>query len=87
MSDELINQKFTDTNRRLDGMEVEIKNITALTVAIGSVNNKVDTLTDDVGEIKTGLKEITCKPAKMWDNAVWLVLAAVIGYAVNLFIK
>ena len=39
---------------------------------IEASNTKIDTLTSDVEEIKS-------KPAKKWDNAVWLVVTAIIG--------
>lgn len=87
MMDEVTEEKFKVVNHRISDLENEVKDIKDLTIAISTVNNKVDTLTDTVGEVKAGLKEIASKPGKRWDNAVWLVVAALIGYAVNFVLK
>ena len=87
MNDELIDEKFKVVNGCIDDLKCEVKNIKELTLAISSVNGKVDTLTDAVVEVKAGLRELVSKPAKLWDNAVWLVIAAFIGYAINQIIK
>lgn len=85
--DEATKEKFEAVDHRIVNLENEVKDIKDLTIAINTVNGKVDTLTDTVGEVKAGLKEIASKPGKLWDNAVWLVVAGLIGYAINLIFK
>ena len=42
------------------------------------------TMKTDIGEIKTGLKTLTDKPAKRWeaivDKTIWLVAGALIAF-------
>ena len=88
MNDELIDEKFKSVNRRVDDIETEVKNIKDLTLAINTVNGKVDTLTDTMAEVKTELKEIAKKPAENWNKFYMAILCSlgtgIIGVIIGL---
>lgn len=54
--------------------------IERLTSAQKNMEGKLNSLTKDVNELKE-------KPAKRWDNAVWLVVTAIISAALGYIIK
>ncbi len=76
-TNELCNEKFKVINHRIEDLETEVKDIKALTIAINTVNSKVDTLTDNVTESKGGLKEITKRPAERWEKLFMAIVCAV----------
>jgi outer membrane murein-binding lipoprotein Lpp len=63
--------------KRIDALCTEVKDIRELTVAVASVNQKVDGLDSDVKEIKTDVKAISSRPGQWWDK----LIAAGIGAA------
>ena len=55
-----------------------------LTTSVKVLATEQSTMKTDIGEIKTGLKTLTDKPAKRWeaivDKAIWLVAGALIAF-------
>lgn len=63
MNDELIVEKFKVVNNRISDLETKVEDIHGLTLAITKVNGTVETLSKDVGEMKSDIKNITNKPS------------------------
>ena len=63
-------------HHRIDGLEVEIKDIRGLTAAMARMDQKVDGLDTDVKEIKADVKAITGRPGKRWDAFTKSIITA-----------
>lgn len=67
-------------HRRIDNLEVDVKNIQSLTAALARMDAKVDDLDSDVKEIKADVKAITARPASNWEALIRaIILAAASG--------
>jgi len=75
--DELTEEKIKVINHRIGDLEAEVKDIKDLTIAISTVNNKVDSLSDDMTEVKKDLKEIIKRPVDNWNKFYMAVACAV----------
>ena len=62
-------------HKRIGTLEAKVEGLHALTVAVATVNTKVDDLNDSVDEIKTEVKKVCDRPSNRWEKLV----AAVIG--------
>lgn len=86
-----VDEKFKVSNHRINDLEEEVKDIKALTNAIGVVNTKVDNLKDDVVEIKESVKSFTIQPAKNWNKFKMAIACAIgtgiIGVIIGLIFK
>ena len=73
----------TNTHR-LDTLEKIQKALNELTTSVKVLATEQGTMKTDIGEIKTGLKTLTDKPAKRWeaivDKTIWLVAGALIAF-------
>ena len=69
---------------RIDTLEKNQKALNELTTSVKVLATEQSTMKTDIGEIKTGLKTLTDKPAKRWeaivDKAIWLVAGALIAF-------
>lgn len=69
---------------RLDTLEENQKALNELTTSVKVLATEQGTMKTDIGEIKTGLKTLTDKPAKRWeaivDKTIWLVAGALIAF-------
>ena len=67
---------------RLDTLEKNQKALNELTTSVKVLATEQGTMKTDIGEIKTGLKTLTDKPAKRWeaivDKTIWLVALSLI---------
>ena len=66
-------------HKRIDAIEKEVSDIHELTASIKVVNEKVDTLTDNMVEMKQEVRKFSQRPAQWWDKLV----AAAIGAAAS----
>ena len=73
--------------KRIDEQKALTESVQSLALSVErlastqkNMENKLTSLTDDVNELKE-------KPAKNWNNAVWLAVSAGIGAAVGYIIK
>lgn len=66
-------------HKRLDALEKEVSDIHELTASMQVMNEKVDALTDNMGEIKEDVRRFSQRPAQWWDKLV----AAGIGAAAS----
>ena len=91
MNEELINEKFKVANHRIDDLEIEVKDIKELTIAMSRMSDKVDVLAGCMAEVKTELKEIVKRPAenanKFYMAVVCAVGTGVVGVVLGLIFK
>ena len=71
-------KSINELEKRQDDLEELVSTVKVLAVREENVES-------DVKEIKSDVKSLTNKPAKRWDDfvekVIWLVAAAVIGFA------
>lgn len=76
-------ESIKTAHHRLDTMERKVEELTNLHLAVCRLSEKMDTVADDVTEVKQELKEVREKPARRWESmvaqALTLVVAAVVG--------
>ena len=73
--------------RRMDNLEKLTESVNALAISVerltnqqASTDNQLETLTDDVTELKE-------KPAKRWDVAIAAIISAIVGGGIAYLIK
>lgn len=74
-------------HHRIDELSEEVKDNRELTIAVATVNQKVDGLDSDVKEIKSDVKAITGRPGQWWDKLIAAGIGAVGVAIANNFIK
>lgn len=70
-----MSESLKSAHKRIGTLEAKVEDLHALTVAVATVNTKVDNLNDSVDEIKTEVKKVCDRPGNRWEKLV----AAVIG--------
>ena len=70
-----MSESLKSAHKRIGTLEAKVEDLHALTVAVATVNTKVDDLNDSVDEIKTEVKKVCDRPNNRWEKLV----AAVIG--------
>ena len=70
-----MSESLKSAHKRIGTLEDKVEDLHALTVAVATVNTKVDDLNDSVDEIKTEVKKVCDRPGNRWEKLV----AAVIG--------
>lgn len=70
-----MSESLKSAHKRIGTLEAKVEDLHALTVAVATVNTKVDDLNDSVDEIKTEVKKVCDRPGNRWGKLV----AAVIG--------
>ena len=73
-------KRIDEQKQLVESVHTLALSIERLTSAQKNMEGKLNSITDDVNELKE-------KPAKRWDNAVWLVVTAAIGAMVGYIIK
>ena len=73
--------------RRMDNLEKLTESVNALALSVErltnqqqTTDNQLETLTDDVTELKE-------KPAKRWDMVITAIISALVGGGIAYFIK
>lgn len=99
MTEDYIEERFDNIDKRINGLESEVKDMKELTLAISEVDKKVDILNTEVSftfkeiknntiDMKKDISEIKERPAKNHDKLLWLVIGAlvsgVVGYVLTL---
>ena len=64
-------------HKRLDALELEVKDIHELTASMKAIHEKVEDITDDMNEIKADVKKFSQRPAQLWDKLVAAAIGAV----------
>ena len=70
-----MSESLKSAHKRIGTLEAKVEDLHALTVAVATVNTRVDDLNDSVDEIKTEVKKVCDRPGNRWEKLV----AAVIG--------
>ena len=70
-----MSESLKSAHKHIGTLEAKVEDLHALTVAVATVNTKVDDLNDSVDEIKTEVKKVCDRPGNRWEKLV----AAVIG--------
>ena len=70
-------------NHRLNNLEETIKQLTDLTVAVREMATSMNAMKDTLEKQGQRLEVIEKEPADNWKKAIWLIVAAVIGYAIH----
>ncbi|MDD5952634.1 MAG: hypothetical protein PUC32_03120 [Oscillospiraceae bacterium] len=72
-----MSESLKSAHKRISNLESKVEDLHALTVAVATVNTKVDNLGSSVDEIKTEVKKVTERPGKWWDKLLAALLGAV----------
>ena len=80
-------EKINGLARRMDNLETLTESVNKLALSVERLANKqsttegkIETLTNDVNEIKE-------KPAKHWETVVTAIISALVGAAIAYFLK
>lgn len=93
MTNEELTQKYVDLDERVTRHTEQIKtafnridDVKSLADSVHKLAISVEILTREqqssnskIDELSADIEEIKGRPAKKWDNAVWLVVTAIIG--------
>lgn len=70
-------------NHRLNNLEDTIKQLTDLTVAVREMATSMSAMKDSLEAQGKRLEVIEKEPGENWKKAVWLVVAAAIGFGIH----
>lgn len=70
-------------NHRISGLEDTVKQIQDLTISVKSMSGSIDRMVKQLEKQGERLDAIEREPAQNWKNAVWIVIAALIGAGIT----
>lgn len=70
-------------NHRLNDLEATMHQLTDLTVAVKEMAVSMSAMKDTLEAQGKRLEEIEKEPAQNWKKAVWIVVAAAIGFGIH----
>ena len=70
-------------NKRLDKLEESLQALTDLTVSVQKIAVSVETMQKELTEQGERLEKIEAEPGENWKKVVWIVVAAVVGFALH----
>lgn len=70
-------------NHRLGALEDTMRQLTDLTVAVKEMAVSLSAMKDTLEAQGKRLEEIEKEPGQNWKKAVWLVVAAVVGFGIH----
>lgn len=70
-------------NHRLNNLEDTMQRLTDLTVAVREMATNMAAMKDTLEAQGKRLEEIEKEPGQNWKKAVWLVVAAVVGFGIH----
>ena len=70
-------------NHRLNDLEATLHQLTDLTVAVKEMAVSMSAMKDTLEAQGKRLEEIEKDPAQNWKKAVWIVVAAAIGFGIH----
>lgn len=70
-------------NHRLNDLEATLHQLTDLTVAVKEMAVSMSAMKDTLEAQGKRLEEIEKEPAQNWKKAVWIVVAAAIGFGIH----
>lgn len=80
-------------NHRIGELEANIKQLQQLTISVEKMAVNMESMVKSQNDMTRSLEKqgerldaIEKKPAQKWENAVWIVIAGLIGAALSLFL-
>lgn len=70
-------------NKRLDKLDEQMDTLTELVASVREIAISIKNMQADLTKQGERLEKIEQEPADNWKKAVWLIVAAVIGFAVH----
>lgn len=70
-------------NHRIDRLEDNYEKLTDLTLSVKELSVSLKGMQDQLSKQSQQLEAIEKEPADNWKKAVWIVLAALIGFAIH----
>lgn len=86
MNEELYNEKFKVTNRRIDALEAEQKEMKKEIRENADLKYTLQNLSIVVNELKDTVNDLNTKDAKTWNNVKWLIISGVITAMLGFFL-
>lgn len=86
MNEELYNEKFKVTNRRIDVLEAEQKEMKKEIRENADLKYTLQNLSIVVNELKVTVNELNAKDAKTWNNIKWLIISGVVTAMLGFFL-
>lgn len=74
-------------NRRLDALEVDAKQIHELAISVGKMAVCLEQMARELQKQGEKLAVIEAEPGNKWKQAVWIVIAGLIGAVLSWFIS
>lgn len=84
---ELYDIKIEAIDNRLKDVESDVKQIQELAIAINKMAVSLEQMAKELELQGKRLEAIEKEPAQKWKNAVWIVVAGLIGAALSLFLS
>ena len=79
-----VEERSKSNTHRLDELEKRQDNLDDLVSTVKVLAVREENVENDVKEIKSDVKSLTCKPGKRWDGMIdkitMLIIAAVVGF-------
>ena len=79
-------QRICNLERRMSGVEEMQRSLSELVTGVAVLAEQYKAISSDTRIIKDRLTAIERKPAKRWEDMIGLIIAAVVGFAINYFL-
>ena len=80
-----VEARAASNTKRLNKLEESTEAINRMAMSIEKMAMKQDTMNGNITELRTDVETLKSKPAKRWEyvveKAIYIIVAAVIGYA------
>ena len=70
-------------NKRLDKLEESLSTLTDLTISVQKIATSIESMQKELTKQGERLEKIEAEPGENWKKAVWLIIAAVIGFGIH----
>ena len=70
-------------NKRLDNLEESIATLTDLTISIEKIAVNIEQMQKELTKQGERLEKIEAEPGENWKKAVWLIVAALVGFGIH----
>ena len=74
-------------NHRISALEQDIKQLHSLTVSVEKMAVSLEQMAKQLEKQGEKLEAIEAEPAQKWKNALWLVVAGLIGAALTMMLS
>lgn len=78
-----VEQENTRQNHRIEQLETKVEQINDIVVSIKELSTNMSHMLKSQERMESDLATIKEKPANYWEKALWVVIAALIGYALK----